>query len=374
MKITETQAKSILRKYPRIDSWFITRYGMNIYRGCTHNCVYCDGRAEKYQVEGNFGEEVTVKTNAVQLLEKELNPGKRSKPLSPCFMFLGGGVGDAYQPAEDKYKLARGTLTLFLKGKLPVHILTKSTLILRDLDLIQELHRANRIIVSFSFSSMDESISSQFEPGVPSPEDRLDTIRTLKASGIPCGIFLMPVLPCITDTQEQLERSIQTAREAGVDFIIFGGLTLKSGRQKEYFLKHLNNYYPDVIKKYNTIYQPNRWGGPVTKYADHIHNQFYQLAGKYKIPVRIPFKYFGDMLETKDKVIVMLEHLDYIMKLKGRSSSYGYAAYALTKRPESLVALKDKLTQIQGIGPFTEKIILEILQTGTSSYYQKMMG
>jgi DNA repair photolyase len=93
--VKEVNAKSILRKYKKIDSWFLIKYGMNLYRGCTHNCVYCDGRSEKYQVNGNFGKDVTVKTNAIELLRKELIRYK--KPLKSGFIGIGGGVGDSYQ-------------------------------------------------------------------------------------------------------------------------------------------------------------------------------------------------------------------------------------------------------------------------------------
>jgi DNA repair photolyase len=210
------QAKSILTKRLKIDSWFMTHYGMNLYRGCLHNCSYCDGRAESYYVEGEFGHDVSVKTNAIELLSKELDPSRRRKPLPKSFIMLGGGVCDAYQPVEKEYQLARKTLELILKYGYPVHILTKSTLVERDIDLLLKIHRQSRAIVSFSFSSVDDDISRIFEPGVPSPSARLATIRTFKQHGLYCGMFLMPVLPWITDTPAVLEHTIKKAREAGI--------------------------------------------------------------------------------------------------------------------------------------------------------------
>ena len=127
MTIIAKEAKSILRKYKRIDSWFISRYGMNLYRGCLHDCAYCDGRAEKYQVAGNFGQDIVVKTNAIEILRRELNPHRRRIPLTRGFIILGGGVGDSYQPVENTYHLARKTLELLYQYHWPVHILTKST-------------------------------------------------------------------------------------------------------------------------------------------------------------------------------------------------------------------------------------------------------
>ena len=116
MVVKEIKAKSILRKHKRIDSWFISQYGMNFYRGCNHNCVYCDGRSEGYYVEGEFGEDVWVKVNAIGLLRKELDPRRKRTPLKPCFIMLGGGVGDSYQPIEEKYKLSRKALYLLYKS------------------------------------------------------------------------------------------------------------------------------------------------------------------------------------------------------------------------------------------------------------------
>ena len=235
MIIKEIEAKSILRKHKRIDSWFISCYGMNFYRGCTHNCIYCDGRSEKYQVEGEFGEEVGVKVNAIEILRRELDPRRKRVPLKKCFMMVGGGVGDSYQPVEKKYQLTRQALELLLEFNLPAHILTKSTLIERDIDILKKINKQTRAVVNFSFSSVDDEISAIFEPGAPLPSRRLETIVKFKQAGIPCGLFLMPVIPFITDAPDQIERTFQQANEIGVDYIIFSGMTLKDGRQKQYF-------------------------------------------------------------------------------------------------------------------------------------------
>ena len=147
MKIIEIQAKSILRKYKRIDSWFISRYGMNLYRGCVHNCLYCDGRAEKYQVEGEFGTEVRVKTNAPEILTRELDPARKRKPLKRCFMMIGGGVGDSYQPPDVSYQLSRKILEIIERYGWPVHLLTKSTGVLRDLDVLRRIQQHYPVII-----------------------------------------------------------------------------------------------------------------------------------------------------------------------------------------------------------------------------------
>ena len=166
MTIKEIEAKSILRKHKKIDSWFVSHYGLNLYRGCTHNCVYCDGRSERYYVDGEFGEDVSVKVNAIEVLRRELDPKKKRVPFKRSFIMLGGGVGDSYQPIEKRYQLSRKALQLFYEYKFPVHVLTKSNLIKRDIDILKKINDQRRAVVSYSFSSVDDPISAIFEPGV----------------------------------------------------------------------------------------------------------------------------------------------------------------------------------------------------------------
>jgi len=371
--IREVEAKSILRKHKKIDSWFISHYGMNLYRGCAHNCTYCDGRAEGYYVVGEFGKDVTVKVNAIELLKRELDPKRKRKPFKRSFMMVGGGVGDSYQPLEKKYRLTKRALQLMYEYNYSVHILTKSTLIKRDIDIIKKINRQSRAIVSFSFLSVDDKISAIFEPGVPSPNKRLKTLAFLKDEGIACGMFLLPVTPFITDTLELMERSISKAKDVGLDFIIFGGMTLKEGKQKDYFFNVLNKYNPKLIKKYQDIYKENKWGEATDEYYGLINSRFNKIAKKYKIQKRIPLSLYKDILSENDLVIVILEHIDYLLKLKGKRSPYGHAAYSISQLKQPLTTMKEELQKIKGVGKTTEGIILEILETGSSSYYEKLM-
>ena len=372
MTINEIQAKSILRKHKKIDSRFITRYGMNLYRGCTHNCVYCDGRAEGYYVPGEFGEDVAVKVNAIDILRRELDPKRKRKPFKPGFIAIGGGVGDSYQPVEKKYRLSRKTLELIYEHGFPVHVLTKSTLIERDIDLLKKINETNRVLVSFSFSSVDEKISTLFEPGVPAPEKRFATLALLKKEGIACGMFLLPVIPFVTDTPQLIAAALAKAREIGLDYLIFGGMTLKEGRQKDYFMNVLKKHYPRVVGTYAQIYRGDRWGAASGEYYDSINQVFHILAGKFKIPVRIPPRLYRDILDKNDLVVVLLEHIDYLLKLQGQKSPYGYAAYSISKLKEPLAEMAGELAKIKGVGRVTHNVIREILETGRSSYYEKL--
>lgn len=345
---------------------------MNLYRGCTHNCVYCDGRSERYRVEGVFGENVEVKINAIETLRRELKPIGRRVRLKPSYIMVGGGVGDSYQPAEEKYQLTRRTLQLLSEYRWPVHILTKSTLVERDLDIIEQINKRKRAIVSFSFSSTNDQISKVFEPHVPPPSERLKTLALFKRNGIATGMFLLPAIPFITDTPEMIAEALRQAKEVGLDFVIFGGMTLKDGRQKEYFYNSLKEKLPELSTKYRQIYGDNRWGQAKVDYYSAINSIFNEMSRKYKIARRIHPVLYKDILSENDLVIVMLEHLDYFLRLKGKRSSFSYAAYAISKLNKPLSTVKTKLREIKGIGEKTEKIIFEILETKNSAYYNSL--
>jgi len=371
--ITEIEAKSVLRRHRKIDSWFVSHYGMNLYRGCFHNCIYCDGRAEGYYVSGEFGEDVVVKVNAIEVLRRELDPKRRRKPLKRSYIMLGGGVGDSYQPVEKKYQLTRKALQLIHEYGFPVHVLTKSTLAARDVDILKEINGQSRAIVSFSFSSVDDRISAIVEPRVPSPSERLDALKFFKREGLACGMFLLPVIPCVTDTREFLEDAVMKAKEAGVDFIIFGGMTLKEGRQKDYFTETIKDQYPQLAAEYRHIYRGSQWGGPAEEYVDSLNRTFGAIARAGRMPIRMPPVLYQDILGENDLVVVILEHIDYLLKMEGERSPFGWAAYSISQAAEPLSDLKGKLRELKGVGDRIERIVLEILETGRSSYYEQLL-
>jgi len=373
--IQEIEAKSILRRHRRIDSWFVSSCGLNLYRGCAHDCVYCDGRDEKYRVDGTFNRDISVKINAIDILKKELDPAKRRKPFGGGFMVICGGVSDAYQPCEKSYLLCRRTLELMLQYRHPVHILTKSTMVERDLDLLQEINRQNNAVVSFSFSSTDDPVGRQLEPGVPPPSERLKTIARIKRTGIACGMYLMPVVPYITDTRAMLDKSLHDAADAGVDFVIFGGMTLKPGVQKDYFTTFLERNHPELVLEYEKIYSAaDPWGAPDSRYFSDVEKIFCELCDKYRLPKRMPSTLFESVVSKKELVVLILEQLDYLVKLRGKKSPYGYASSQIWNdaKPVEFYTY-DNLLQMPGIGTVTANIITEIITTGRSGYYEKML-
>jgi DNA repair photolyase len=372
--ITEIEAKSVLRKHRKIDSWFVSHYGMNLYRGCVHSCIYCDGRAEGYYVSGEFGEDVEVKVNAVDVLFRELDPKRRRKPLARSYIMLGGGVGDSYQPIEKKYELTRRALELVHQSGFPVHVLTKSTLVTRDADVLKAINEKSRTIVSFSFSSVDDRISAIVEPRVPSPSERLETLRFFKGQGIACGMFLLPVIPGVTDSQELLEEAVAKATGVGVDFIIFEGMTLKEGRQNDYFARAIRDHYPQLAADYRHIYKGSKWGEPTHQYTGSLNRTFDSIARRHNMPVRMPPALYRDILGENDLVVVMLEHIDYLLRMNGEHSAFGRAAYSISQVAEPLSRCKGDLRRLEGVGETAEVVVLEVLETGKSSYHEQLLA
>jgi DNA repair photolyase len=373
VSVTEIQAKSVLIKRKFIDSWFVSRYGMNLYRGCRHNCAYCDGRAEGYYVEGEFGRDVQVKVNAAEILRKELDPARRRKPLKGGYFFLGGGVGDSYQYLEETYRLSRRALELMVEFGYPVQILTKSTLVHRDLDLLEEINSHSRALVCFSISSVDERISRIYEPGVPSPAERLDTLKLFKSRGIPCALFLLPVIPFLTDNEDLIEQALQAATDAGVDYLIFGGMTLKQGRQSEHFLDTVTRHHPDLVAEYGKIYRGDRWGQAAGGYYRRLHRRLGRIADRYDLPLRMPVELFTDLLEDRDRVVVILEQMDYLFRLKGQTSAYGSAARAVARMPAPACDWLRSEEPLPGISGKARSLIREILETGTAQDYERLL-
>ena len=373
--IKEVEAKSLLRRQKHIDSWFLSSGGINLYRGCTHNCVYCDGRDQKYQVEGDFGSEVSIKINAVQLLERELDPARRRKPFAGGFMFVCGGVSDSYQHFEKEYGITRRSLELLLRFGHPVHMLTKSTLIERDMELLGRIRDRKAAVISFSFSTVDDGLARKLEPGVPPPSARLETIRRFTEAGFSCGVYLMPVVPFLTDSPEQIEAAVAAAKTAGASFICFSGMTLKPGRQKDYFMSFLAGEFPDLLPRYEKLYgNADRWGSPPGDYAAYGGRVFEAAAAKYRIPKRMPVSIWSGLVSRSEQIILMLEQLGYLADLKGRNNPYTAAAWTLKKTEQPVELLgTDELCRFPGIGDFTARLIREIAETGSCSYYKKLI-
>ncbi len=235
-------AKQILSSYQQNNNWFATNYTMNIYKGCCHGCIYCDSRSSCYQVE-NF-DTVRAKKDALMLLEKELR-GKRNKGVVGT-----GAMSDPYNPFEKKYKLTRGALELLCHHRFGVAIATKSPLIERDIDILSEMKKHTPVLVKITITTSDDNLAKKIEPNVALPSRRLEVISQLSKAGIYTGILLMPVLPFIEDSDENIRDILHLAKENGSRFVFpLFGLTLRDN-QREYFFEQLDQHFPGMKQKY----------------------------------------------------------------------------------------------------------------------------
>ncbi|MES2848765.1 MAG: radical SAM protein [Bacteroidota bacterium] len=265
--LQQKTAKSILNKHKKRDSWFLDDYSVNPYEGCSCNCQYCYIRGSKYGE--NMEEKLAVKTNALEVLEKQLRNRARKKEYG---IVVVGSATDTYIQHEASYKITKGMLELLLKYRFPVFISTKSTLITRDIELLKAIDAAailpddlkdklkHGVILSVSISSMDENISNTLEPGAATPVQRLEILQQLKSEGFLVGVNAIPVLPYISDTEEELEKITAASRAYGADYILVGGLTLfgnEAADSKTLFYKFLKRYNPALIEKYDLLYSRN---------------------------------------------------------------------------------------------------------------------
>ena len=225
--------------------------GMNLYRGCTHGCIYCDSRSECYQIKHTF-EDIEIKENAIELLESTLRR-KRNK----C-MIGTGSMTDPYMPLEEKIGMTRKAIETVYRYGFGFTVITKSPLILRDLELLRAVNKKAKCVVQMTLTTYNDSLCKILEPNVAVTSERFAVLKKLRDAGIPTVVWLTPILPFINDTIENIEGILQYCIEAKVFGIIcFGmGLTLRDG-SREYFYKNLDAAFPGLKEKYIQRYGNN---------------------------------------------------------------------------------------------------------------------
>ncbi len=219
-------------------------FGMNIYRGCTHGCIYCDSRSRCYQFTHPF-EDIEVKQNAPELLERALR-SKRKK----C-MIGTGAMSDPYMHCEENLRLTRRCLEIILENGFGAAIQTKSDLILRDIDLLSEINRSAKCVVQMTLTTYDDDLCRILEPNVCNTKRRIEVLEEMRKKGIPTVVWLTPILPFINDTEDNITAILNECVKAGVKGIIdFGmGLTLREG-DREYYYAALDRYFPGMKERY----------------------------------------------------------------------------------------------------------------------------
>lgn len=271
-------------------------YGMNVYRGCTHGCIYCDSRSSCYQFTHLF-EDVEVKQNAPELLEKELKSKRRK-----C-MIGTGSMSDPYMHCEEKLFLTRKCLEIILKYGFGAAVLTKSDRILRDIDLLDEVNRSAKCVVQMTLTTYDDNLCRIVEPNVCNTKRRIQVLEEMRERGIPTVVWLTPILPFLNDTEENIAAILEECVRVGVKGIVCYnmGLTLRDG-DREYYYAALDKYFPGMKEKYRKRFG-NAYELPSPN-AGNLMKLLYGICSKNEILSK-PEECFRYIQEFPDKFTQM---------------------------------------------------------------------
>ena len=248
----EVLAKSALNHVPGSGNAMPFGWTINPYRGCSHACAYCFARPTHRYLEldagKDFDSQIIVKVNVAEVLAKELaRPGWGRHPVA-----LGTNT-DPYQRAEGRYRLMPGIISALAESGTPFSILTKGTLLRRDLPLLAELRETVPVDLAMSIAIYDDELQQSVEPGTPSTAARLATVTAAREHGLDCSVFLMPILPYLTDTKEHLDEALRRVRDAGASSVLYTALHLRPG-VKEWFMLWLAEAHPGLVPRYQEFY------------------------------------------------------------------------------------------------------------------------
>jgi DNA repair photolyase len=370
---------------------------LNAYRGCEHGCVYCDGNSEYYHVD-NFYSHIRVKENASEVLRKELKKlgftsrteletetlwsflddedAKRIAEKVPRKLVIGacGGVSDGFQQAEREHKVTFKILETLLDYGMPVFILTKSDLVLEYLDLLKEIHERAFVNVVFTITCADDEVQRVFEPKASTTSERFDALKEIRKAGFYGGVMATPIIPTVGDNVENMLSLAEATKSANGEFIQFGGMTLKPGRQKEYFMRVINRRYPDNYDRIARIYENNNtYGQPIWKRLPaNVMVLGRHICKKVGIRDRTVRHKIPHEFETNNQVLGVL--LDIVFRMNiffGMPRSATKPYWELAARIEKGV---DELTKLQADGELNQHLLIndsmretveEILESGT---------
>ncbi len=252
--------------------------GMNLFRGCTHGCIYCDSRSHCYQINHIF-EDIEIKRNAPQILEDQIRRKRK-----PC-MIGTGAMCDPYIHLEEELQFTRQCLEIIHRYGFGLSILTKSDRILRDLDLLKSIHQKAKCVVQITLTTWDEKLCRVIEPNVSTTQERLQVLNIMREEGIPTVVWLGPFLPYINDTEENLRKLLEACVEAKVHGIMcFGfGVTMREGN-REYFYQQLDKSFPGMKEKYIQTFGNSYVCN--SQYHNHFMNIFEEICKKNQIIYR----------------------------------------------------------------------------------------
>ncbi|MGD8472625.1 MAG: hypothetical protein PVH59_00785 [Anaerolineae bacterium] len=354
--------KTILNKGKRADHWFWSRYSAYPYKGCMHGCEFCYCREKKYYPfddPRDFAYRIQVKENAPELLRRALS-------RVPVDLVM---TGD-YQPAERKFEISRKMLRLCLELGFPVSVLERSPLVLRDLDLLQEINERSTAVVFFSIISTPDSSNyervRQMENLAPAMEKRFAAMARIAQAGILTGTCMMPILPGLCDDDANLRNVVKWTADHGGQFVMASGLTL-ADQQRKFFFKVLEERFPDLPPLYESLYPPGSYG-PVRSGDPHIiGRRVRELCQQYGISDRMPRPVIpGDKRALNKRVVEALANQVYVMELEGASAqriwAYRKAAWAIEDTPQNLGLIyramgRKGLESIENVGPKLARVV-----------------
>lgn len=259
--------------FRRVSGRFPYHWDLNPYRGCAHRCQYCFALySHKYLDSSAFYDDIFVKSNIVEQLERQL-----SRPDWPREVVNIGGVTDSYQPLEAQYKLMPDILRLFIKYKTPCIISTKSELILRDFDLLDELSRLTYVNIASTITTVDERVRQTLEPGGAPSARRFSVLRAFAETNAVTGVHVMPIVPYLTDTRENLESLCATARDVRADYFLPGVLYLR-GNTRQVFFDFIRRDHPQLYAPLHTLYAK---GGANKAYKAQLYHMVNELRTQY---------------------------------------------------------------------------------------------
>lgn len=289
----EYRCKSILIKHKKVDEdWYWVKYSAHPYVGCAFGCHFCYFRAEKYLRNvpcEDFHKVIRVKINAPQMLRKQLSRVEKNVVIA----------GD-WQPAEKKYELSRKMLEVIKDLNFPLHIVERSPLLLRDLDILEDINKTTWCCVSHSFSTVDEDVIRIFEHKAPTAKKRMEAIKKISDRGILTGLSHMPILPYITDDYEHMEDTVSMAKENGAQYILAASLTME-GQQRNWVMNVIEENYPELVPKYEDLYRNNAYSTPKS-YNRELYGQIAEICKKYDMPTKIPRPEFETQRRSQSKI------------------------------------------------------------------------
>jgi DNA repair photolyase len=288
IEFIEAEAKTIINKVP--GNFLPFNYTINPYRGCSHACTYCFARVTHTYMDMNAGTDfetkIVVKVNAPEKLRRELaSTSWRAEHIAM------GTATDPYQRAEGRYRLMPGIIRALTEFRNPFSILTKGTLILRDLELLTDAAAVTDVSTALSIPTQDEEAWRKSEPGTPHPRKRIEAVRTLNDAGIGCGVMIAPILPGITDRPEQLKEAVRLAVDAGATFVTPIMLHLRPVVREEY-MGWLRSEFPELVVRYEQMYAQSAYGPKEDRKAlGHRIRGLVARAGGLRPKADVPARY-----------------------------------------------------------------------------------